>query len=32
MTKPNEQSGVIIQGHVKIHDPKTGEVLISISG
>ena len=26
--KLNEQSGVLIQGHIKIHNPETGEVII----
>jgi len=25
----NEQNGVFVQGHIKIHDPTTGEVLIN---
>jgi hypothetical protein len=29
MTKPNEQSGLLLQGHIKIHDPTTGEVFIN---
>ena len=29
MTKPNEQSGILLQGHIKIHDPKTGEVFVN---
>ena len=26
--KLNEQSGVLLQGHIKIHNPETGEVII----
>jgi len=26
--KINENSGILLQGHIKIHDPKSGEVLI----
>ena len=29
MTKPNEQSGILLQGHIKIHDPNTGEVFVN---
>ena len=25
----NEQSGVFVQGHIKIHNPETGEVLVN---
>ena len=28
MTKPNEQSGVYLQGHIKIWNPESGEVLV----
>jgi hypothetical protein len=27
-SKPNENSGILIQGHIKIHDPSTKEVFI----
>ena len=26
--KINENSGVLIQGHIKIHNPETGEVIV----
>ena len=26
--KLNEQSGVLLQGHIKIHNPETGEVIV----
>jgi hypothetical protein len=26
--KIDEKNGILIQGHIKIHDPKSGEVLI----
>ena len=26
--KPNDQSGVMIQGHIKIWDPESGEVIV----
>ena len=26
--KINEQSGVLLQGHIKIHNPESGEVLV----
>jgi len=29
MNKPNETSGLLLQGHIKIHDPNTGEVLLN---
>ena len=29
MTKPNEQSGILLQGHIKIYDPKSGEVFVN---
>jgi hypothetical protein len=25
----NENSGVYVQGHIKIHDPKSGEVFVN---
>lgn len=28
LRKPDEQSGVSVRGHIKIHDPETGEVYI----
>ena len=28
MTKPNENSGVLLQGHIKIFDPQSGEVFV----
>ena len=27
--KPNEQSGIYVQGHLKIHNPETGEVFLN---
>lgn len=27
--KPNEQSGVYVQGHIKIHNPETGEIFVN---
>ena len=27
-TKPNENSGVHVQGHIKIFDPQTNEVFV----
>lgn len=30
--KPDEKSGFAVQGHVKIFDPKTGEVLVAQRG
>lgn len=29
MNKMNEYNGTLIQGHIKIHDPKTGEILVN---
>jgi len=29
MNKPNETSGLLLQGHIKIHDPNTGEVFVN---
>ena len=29
MSKPNETSGLLLQGHIKIHDPNTGEVFVN---
>lgn len=29
MTKPNENSGVHLEGHIKIYDPKSGEVFVN---
>ena len=26
--KLNDKSGVVVKGHIKIHDPKTGEVYV----
>jgi len=26
---PDERSGILIQGHLKIHDPKTKEVFVN---
>ena len=26
--KLNEKSGVLLQGHIKIHNPETGEILV----
>ena len=26
--KPNDQSGVMIQGHIKIWDPESGEIIV----
>ena len=26
--KLNEQNGVLLQGHIKIHNPETGEVIV----
>lgn len=28
MTAPNESSGVRVEGHIKIWDPSTGEVIL----
>ena len=30
MNKPNETSGLLLQGHIKIHDPNTGEVFVKV--
>lgn len=27
--KPNEQSGIFVQGHIKIHNPETGEIFVN---
>lgn len=29
MNKMNEYNGTLIQGHIKIHDPSTGEILVN---
>jgi hypothetical protein len=29
MNKFNDYNGTLIQGHIKIHDPKTGEILVN---
>ena len=29
MNKLNEHNGTLIQGHIKIHDPKTGEIFVN---
>jgi hypothetical protein len=29
MTQPNEQSGVLLQGHIKIFDPNSGEIFVN---
>lgn len=29
MSQPNESSGVRVEGHFKVWDPTTGEVLVS---
>lgn len=29
MTTPNEKSGILLQGHIKIHDPNTGQVFVN---
>lgn len=28
-TKPNEQTGILLQGHIKIYDPETQEVFVN---
>ena len=28
MDKLNEKSGIVVQGHIKIHDPKSGDVFV----
>lgn len=28
ITQPNEHSGILVQGHIKIHDPETKEVFV----
>jgi hypothetical protein len=29
MTKPNEHSGIHVQGHIKIHNPESGEIFVN---
>ena len=29
MNQPNEQSGIHLQGHIKIHDPESGQVFVN---